>query len=131
MLTIPWHQKFAPDRRTLQRRAIRGVVPEVVSRRETKAFGQERLIRAAQQNWERIDELLKAPKIADLGYVDVPGLRTAAMRLRHGHWMNHLKFIETAISLELWLRMLEGDRAGATMALSDNTGGPRADCHFH
>jgi asparagine synthase (glutamine-hydrolysing) len=123
MLNVPWEEKFNPKGPSLQQRSIHGVVPDVVSRRQGKAYGQERLIRAAQQSWGRIEELMREPRIAKFGYIDLGGLRKAALQLRHGFWSKELRFFETAMSLEIWLRSLERRPDVARRVISNNEGG--------
>jgi asparagine synthase (glutamine-hydrolysing) len=106
-LAIPLEQKLRPrESRSIVRRAFRGVLPEAVRQRRTKAGPGEAFSRALIREWSRLAPLLSDPRIAAHGFVDRDAFRTDLHRARHGLAENQVHLIK-AISLEFWLRTLE------------------------
>jgi asparagine synthetase B (glutamine-hydrolysing) len=107
LLATPIEQKLRPgENRSLQRRALRDVLPPAILRRQSKRWPTEALCRTLANNWSEVEWLFKEPRVCDYGFVDAPTLAETAKRLRHG--MQSMTADLTVIfSLELWLRALE------------------------
>lgn len=106
-LAIPLEQKLrAAETRSIVRRAWKGVVPEAICNRVSKAGPDEAFYRAIIREWPSLSELCSRLRAADYGFVDakrfVNGLRSA----RHGMAPSTVQIMRT-IALELWLRSLE------------------------
>ncbi len=104
LYAIPWEQRLQPDcQRSLQRRALRGILPEKVRTRRTKSGAQEAYFEGLRHGGPWLDILRGRPLIAERGYVDPVAWRQAVEQARFGrtHTMRHFL---TAATLECWLR---------------------------
>jgi asparagine synthase (glutamine-hydrolysing) len=107
-LGIPLDQKVRPgETRSVVRRALRGVLPDEVRLRTGKAGPAEAVQRALAREWPRIAAMLREPRLAELGMVSADAFRTAMERARHGVAPAFGQLHKT-LSLEIWLRTLEG-----------------------
>ena len=115
-LAIPLDQILRiGESRSIVRRAFRGLVPESVLQRRTKAGPTEAFYRALDAAWPWISELVADPLVSALGIVDRDAFRRALLRARHGT-ATHQAQLQTTLSLELWLRTLESrPHAGDTV----------------
>ena len=95
------------ETRSIQRRAMRGILPEAVRTRRTKAAFDEVLIRALRSHGQRFTSVLQAPRVCDLGIVDGDALRRCLMRNRHGVH-DQTPVLRRILDLELWLRAHDG-----------------------
>ncbi len=103
---IPWRQLMRPGQtRSLMRRALKNLLPEKVLNRKTKRGPDEASLRAMSREWPQLERMFSKPRAETLGYVDSQTLLRAFERAWHGQGNTHLSII---ISLELWLRSLEG-----------------------
>ena len=105
LLRIPREQLVRPGRRrSLMRRALRGITPVEVLERRRKAFMSRRLQDSLLYNTEHIDDLLKNPLGARIGLYErksvVSGLDAA---LRDEGFRSRYA-IERLLVYELWLR---------------------------
>ncbi|HEX8692966.1 MAG TPA: asparagine synthase-related protein [Longimicrobium sp.] len=106
-LAIPLGQLVRPhETRSVVRRALRGVIPEEVRTRRSKAGPDEAFHRALIREWPRLEPLFADSRAAALGVVDGGALLNALRRARHGIVVNSSQLLRT-VSLELWLRTLE------------------------
>jgi asparagine synthase (glutamine-hydrolysing) len=106
-LAIPVDQKQRPgETRSVQRRAMSGLLPERIRLRTTKRGPDEALTRAIIRQWSRVEELLTDARVCQRGYADALGLKQALRRVRHGQ-SNQLQPLARLLALELWLRTLE------------------------
>jgi asparagine synthase (glutamine-hydrolysing) len=106
-LAVPVDQKVRlGESRSILRRALKGLVPDAVLQRRTKAGPSEAFMRALirQRHW--LTTLLRDPRVCAHGIVDRAGLHSALNRVTHGHASDQSLLIR-CLSLELWLRTLE------------------------
>lgn len=104
LFSIPRNQILRPGRRrSLMRRALRGIVPREILERRRKAFQLHAPLSALQQQHSKLDKLFVASAIEEHGFIDVTKLRKALESNVHGdaEWWQAL--IRT-IACELWLR---------------------------
>jgi asparagine synthase (glutamine-hydrolysing) len=108
MLAVPFSQKSRPGiSRSLQRRALEGVLPEAVRTRKHKANGAGQLMRMFQAEASRIDHVLSTDlRLADLGLIDRASFLAAAERVRGGDG-TFLTGVLKTIAAEQWLRLLD------------------------
>lgn len=113
LLAIPPEQKLTPDEnRAIQRRAMRGVLPESIRRRKSKRGPDEALCRAIVREWPRLERWTRQLRMADYGFVDATLFRAALNRARHG-MVDQLQPIARALALEAWLRGQDDPRSPA------------------
>jgi asparagine synthase (glutamine-hydrolysing) len=106
-LAIPVNQKQRPgETRSVQRRAMQGLLPERIRLRTTKRGPDEALTRALIRQWSRVEELLTDARVCQRGYADAPGFKQALRRVRHGQ-SDQLQPLGRLLALELWLRTQE------------------------
>jgi hypothetical protein len=107
LLAIPPEQKIRPgENRSLQRRAMRGILPDQIRVRTTKQGPDEALCRAVIRQWTRLVQLGKKPMVCDRGYVDRDALLHLLTRVKHGV-IDQLQPLARVLALELWLRSLQ------------------------
>ena len=122
MLAVPWEQKLLPRcDRYLQRRALRGVVPDALRRRISVGTGSRALIEGLSRSPEWRDYLCERPRMAEHGIADAERWRAAVAQASVGQTHGDRHFL-SAIAVEVWLRQLE-DRprarpAGRTQAVA-------------
>jgi asparagine synthase (glutamine-hydrolysing) len=103
---IPLQQKIRPgETRSLMRRALKDLLPPKVLNRKTKRGPDEAMLRAIAREWPQLERMFITPRAEAYGYVDVKTLLAGFERARHGQGDTNLFVL---ISLELWLRSLEG-----------------------
>jgi asparagine synthase (glutamine-hydrolysing) len=103
---IPQQQKLRPgETRSLMRRALKNLLPPKVLNRKTKRGPDEATLRALNREWPQLERIFIDPRAQAFGYVDGKTLLAAFERARHGQGDTNLFVM---ISLELWLRSLEG-----------------------
>lgn len=116
MLAFPLDQKLRPgETRSVQRRALRGILPEEVRKRRTKGGPGEAFHRTLLRQWPWISELLQDPLVVDYGFIDPDALRRLLQRARHGM---HTGPLLRVFALEFWLHSLDrhvDDRAVRTL----------------
>lgn len=113
LLATPIEQKVRPgENRSFQRRALRGVLPPAIVRRQSKRWPTEALCRTLANNWGEVEWLFKEPRVCDYGFVDAPAFAAAAKRIRHGV-QNMAADLTIILSIELWLRALESRQSSS------------------
>lgn len=108
ILAIPCEQLIRPgDRRSLMRRALRGLLPSEVLARRTKATGDRYYLRVVEKHWDEIHTIFTDPHTARLGYIDKIEFQRTLRSLKHGQISPRLFQLVKALSLEFWIRNLE------------------------
>jgi asparagine synthase (glutamine-hydrolysing) len=104
LFAIPREQHVRPgQRRSLMRRALRGIVPDVILDRRRKAFAGHNFRKNKIGTWVR-SEIVGQPMVSEsLGIVDAPKFVATVQQLERGDDVPLLSLIRT-IGLELWLR---------------------------
>jgi len=106
MLAIPWEQKIRPGLdRHLQRRALKGILPEPIRQRLDKRGPAEAETAGLRNGSPWTELLLNRPHVVERGYVDANLWREAVNRARFGGIASMRHFLATA-TLEVWLRRL-------------------------
>jgi asparagine synthase (glutamine-hydrolysing) len=103
MAAVPWPIKLRPGLdRVLQRRALRGILPEVTRRRRDKRGPGHAIFAglAASAEWSRL--LTHAPALVERGYFDGDEWRKAVRLAQRGFCASSLDFLR-ACMLEAWL----------------------------
>jgi asparagine synthetase B (glutamine-hydrolysing) len=90
--------------RYLQRVALKGILPEKVRRRATKASGSWTLIEGLRQSHEWQDFLSDRSILSEMGLIDLEQWRQAVAMAKHGNTQGDMYFMASA-SAEIWLRM--------------------------
>ena len=112
MSAIPWEQKLRPEcDRYLQRRALRGVLPEVVRGRLDKGNGNPAIVEGLRRSRDWPAYLCDDPAIAKQGIVDIGEWRHAVRQASVGHTRGD-KFFLAAVAVEAWLQQLAAHRSG-------------------
>lgn len=113
LLAIPIEQHLRPgENRSLQRRALKQVLPPAILRRRSKRWPTEALCRTLANNWHQVDWLFKEPRVCEYGFVDAQAFATTAKGIRHGV-QNMAADLTVILSVELWLRALESRQSSA------------------
>jgi asparagine synthase (glutamine-hydrolysing) len=109
MAAIPWEQKIQPGQdRSLQRRALQGILPEPIRQRKDKRGPDQACFEGLRSgSWSEL--LLDRPRIVERGYVDERLWRQAVSQARCG-CLPTLKHFIAAATLEVWLRQVEDVR---------------------
>lgn len=116
MASIPWDQKIRPRcDRWLQRRALRGILPEIVRRRASKGRGTVAYVEGLRRSREWIAYLTDAPLMAQHGIADSGQWRQAVLQASVGQ-TNSDKYFMAGIAVETFLRQLSEHRAQALRA---------------
>jgi asparagine synthase (glutamine-hydrolysing) len=104
LLTIPASQLLRPgQRRSLLRRALRGIVPSEILLRRTKQTSARMPLSIVADHWEELSMAFGSPVCADLGFISAPLFRNKLEHIRDGS-ANSLVGVMRTISLELWIR---------------------------
>jgi hypothetical protein len=106
MQAIPREQRaLVGETRSLQRRALRNLLPPEILNRTGKGIPAEAIMRALVREYPRIRALLLDSYVARYGYVDQRALTAAVERIPYGD--KRCAEITRLIPLEYWLRSLE------------------------
>jgi asparagine synthase (glutamine-hydrolysing) len=106
LFAIPRDQLIrAGQRRSLMRRALKGIVPSEILERKRKAFVARRPIVLLQTAEVAVGKLLDRPQVVERGWVELVPLLAALGRVRRGQIDNMVVLLET-LKVELWLRTL-------------------------
>jgi asparagine synthase (glutamine-hydrolysing) len=107
MLAIPWEHKLRPGGdRVLQRRSLKGILPEQIRLRKDKAGPAEAESEGLRHNSPWAELLLSNARIVQRGYVDALVWKEVVNQLRFGRMRSMRHFVATA-AMEVWLRQLE------------------------
>lgn len=105
LFRVPREQITRPGRRrSLMRRALRELLPTEVLERRRKAFISRGPLVALQNAHSQIMELLDAPMLAEMGWIDAQAACQAADEVTSGRDVTGWPYLLRAILLELWLR---------------------------
>lgn len=116
-LSLPWEHLIKPtEDRVIQRRALGGILPDVVRERVTKATGTPLLLRGIRENWESAKGLAAGELIADFGLVEPKAFGEAFLRFRHGILQRRLRYFIAAASFEIWLQANQEDTGPRPLA---------------
>jgi len=103
LLSIPMSQLARPgERRSLMRRALRGLLPEGVLRRKTKQSPDAALYRALARELPAMTALLDQPVVCELGYIRRTELQQVLRECCHGIFP--VVLLCKVLCLEVWLR---------------------------
>lgn len=105
LFSIPPEQLVRPGRRrSLMRRALKNIVPDVVLERRRKAYQIRAPLSALRQARSKLDALFVNALIIQRGYAEPAKLKTALDMIDRGREIRWWPGVMRAISLELWLR---------------------------
>ncbi len=110
-LALPFDQLVRPgEMRSLHRRALRGVLPDIITDRQDKRGPSEATMRGIRREWPVIDSLLGGPdaRIYARGYVHRKRFLEQLEKVRFGFVGEHAVLVR-ALEVEVWLRSLEQD----------------------
>jgi asparagine synthase (glutamine-hydrolysing) len=114
MQAIPRAQRMRPgETRSLQRRALRDLLPQKILERKGKGNPAEAVSRALAREYRRAHSLLSDSYVARYGYVNQQALMAAFERSRYVD--KYAGEILRILPLEFWLRSLEHRRLRAKM----------------
>jgi asparagine synthase (glutamine-hydrolysing) len=103
---IPREQILRPhQRRSLMRRALTGIVPDLILERKRKAFVARAPIDALNEQWPTLLEIAKGMMSENFGIVDSKEFLKALVRAREGHEVPIVAVLRT-FQVEHWLRNL-------------------------
>jgi len=106
---VPRDQLVRPGRRrSLMRRALKQIMPAEVLERKRKAFIIGRPVRTIRQNQLQIRSLFERSVAEESGYIDRSRLLPALEDFQASTRTGTLRSLTRAISLEVWLRALQG-----------------------
>ncbi len=124
-LAIPVEQKLRiTESRSILRRGLKGVVPDAILQRRSKAGPGEAFIRALIRARGRIQAMLREPRVSDIGLVERTALQSAVTRAIHGDSSDQL-FLARTLALELWLRTFDSRVVTSTAAAPPGWREPR------
>jgi asparagine synthase (glutamine-hydrolysing) len=110
MCSIPWEQKLRPRcDRYLQRRALKGVLPDLVRERAGKSGGTAVLAEGLRRSRDWRAYLCDTPLLAERGIVDADKWRQAVRQASVGHTHGDKSFL-ACVAIEAWLKQLEDHR---------------------
>ncbi len=104
MYAIPGEERNQPRcDRYLQRRALKGILPEAVRRRSAKLFGTWAFVEGMARNPAYLDYLCDDPQLARYGVTTAATWREAMQQASIGNTAGDRFFI-AGITLEVWLK---------------------------
>jgi asparagine synthase (glutamine-hydrolysing) len=110
MQGVPWEQKLRPRcDRYLQRRALKGVLPERIRRRDGKAIGTWPFVEGLRRSRSWMELLSDDPRIVSLGITSPQAWRDGVRQAAVGQTFGDRYFL-TAAAFETWLQGLEAWR---------------------
>lgn len=113
VLAIPRDQLVRPgERRSLMRRALRGIVPEDVLNRRRKAYVIRAPLRTIAKHSAALERLADGMVCSRLGIMSRPAYLTALRQVGRDHVVPLVQLIRT-VNLECWLRGVTGGTSGA------------------
>jgi len=115
IFAIPREQILRPGyRRSLLRRAMKGIVPAEVLERRRKAYASRGPRAAITTEWERVSSLCQNTICAQLLIIDDQKFQSALLESRNNDQSPLVQLMRTVI-LEAWLRNVVGHKFLATM----------------
>jgi asparagine synthase (glutamine-hydrolysing) len=113
LAALPWERILSPgEDRSLQRRAMAGLLPDRVRRRRSKGRATPAIVAGLSRSPTWFALLTDDPRIARAGLVDRERWIEAVRRARVGY-LEADRFFLAAASLEAWMQQLEPARAAA------------------
>ncbi len=113
MCGVPWEEKLHPQcDRYLQRRALRGVLPELVRRRAYKTVGTWGFVEGLRRSPMWFEHLCDQSQIVDRGMTTAEDWRRAVTQASLGQTHGDRYFL-TAAAIESWLKGLTAWRSAA------------------
>lgn len=104
LFAIPPDQLQRPGRRrSLMRRALRGIVPQEILERPRKAFQLHAPLDALRKAESKLERMFADSVLPSAGYVDRDALRNAFNSALLGN-AEAMQALYRAIALEIWLR---------------------------
>jgi asparagine synthase (glutamine-hydrolysing) len=116
MLGLDWEHLVRPDGdRVVMRRALRGILPEMMQTRAGKAAHFAPVYAGLRANWPRIRHLVSGERLAELGVVEPHLFREAVNGMRAGHPGpgRNSRVCMTALYLETWMNLKAGQSSSA------------------
>lgn len=105
LLSIPPDQFFRPhEDRSIQRRAMRNILPEEIRTRTDKKGPSESMLIGFKRHWPQWERVLKSPLTVRLGIVK-PEIAAALQRMRFGTLEGSSELLRW-LSLEAWLQCI-------------------------
>jgi asparagine synthase (glutamine-hydrolysing) len=112
LFSIPRDQLVRPGRRrSLMRRALKGIVPVEILERRRKAFIRRGPLAWLQANKDQIEEMFADSCSVDYGFVDPAALRSALQLTVQGVDVRWRRALMKTVAFELWLRAQREHRA--------------------
>lgn len=103
ILAIPRDQIIRPgERRSLMRRALRGLVPQEILDRKSKGTAARRPLLTMADEWEELENLVGRRNTSRFGFIDQQRFRAALAQAKAGSAPHLVRLIRT-LSLDLWL----------------------------
>jgi asparagine synthase (glutamine-hydrolysing) len=104
MLALDWEQMVRPDEdRVIMRRALRGILPEVVRTRQCKGDTGYSFFEGFRRAWPTLRHRVTGERLADLGIVEPPAFDNVVQSARGGHSAGSFHAVAAALALEIWL----------------------------
>ena len=120
LFNVPRDQLVRPNqRRSLLRRALRGIVPDVVLNRPRKAFVVTSLLKTIATDWTRIEQLVGQMSLEARGVIDSEALRQTLEQARSGQEIPLLPLMRV-LRFEWWMQDEEIQRCFRTSAACTN-----------
>jgi asparagine synthase (glutamine-hydrolysing) len=122
MLSIPWeHKHRAASDRSLQRRAMAGIVPQKTLQRQDKGSPSQAFYEGLESSpgWQKL--LTARPHMVERGYVDLERWREAVQQACLGRTVGFGAFA-ASVNLEAWLQRLEVFRETRGSSLRSEVG---------
>ncbi len=107
---VPREQLVRPgQRRSLMRRALTGIVPDMLLQRKRKAFTARAPVAAIAADWANLSEICQHMVTSYLGIIDSAALAETMQKARQGMDIQMVMLLRT-LNIEFWLlSMLEQD----------------------
>jgi asparagine synthase (glutamine-hydrolysing) len=106
MLSLDWRHLARPNEtRVLMRRSLRGILPEPVREDGAKTVHAAPILEGLRASWPQVGPLLTGEMLGDLGVLEPKLFRAAVERMRGGFAGLNRQYLNTAVYLELWLRL--------------------------
>ena len=110
---LPATERVRPEaNKWVLREAMKGLVPERVRTRSSKGVIDARILWSLTRERARIEKLLQAPILGDLGCIDPVAMRQSVDAARRGEHVDSVTLF-SALSLETWLSARAGNNSQA------------------
>jgi len=123
MFALPAEQMARPGQdRVLQRRALAGLLPEVVRLRRGKRGGEQAYFEGLRNSRAWTEMLTDRPRLVARGLVDAASWADAVAQARFGR-THRMPLFLNACAMEVWLRQIEGRSPSRAAAAEDRGDG--------